>query len=276
MSFENYKPLVWNSTIERDLEKAMVFAEDCNRDYEGKAKGPGDSIKILGVGKPTIRHHNDGKLHLLDDPEILEDTSLTMPINQVADFNFFVDDLDKRQAAGNLSASVNEAVEGIADIADKYIASFAAAPEAIKMAKDPILITKDTILGALNSSLTKLYQADVKATSQITATASPLFVEILRSAYEQLDTNNHEMLKNGRIGMYHNMIIKQSNNVHTKDDVEYIMVRTKRALSFANPFTYSEPYKPEKRFGDAVKGYHIFDAKWTRPKEAVIIPVKFA
>lgn len=277
MSFENYKPLVWNATIERDLEKAMVFAEDCNRSYEGKVKGPGDSVKILGVGKPSIRHFGDGKLHLLDDPEELEDTALTMPVNQVIDFNFFVDDLDKRQAAGNLSANVSEATEVIADAADKYIASFAGAEEAVKMAKTAQSVTKDTILGYLNTSLTKLYENDVKASTEIICTASPKFIEILRMAYEELDTDNHEMLKNGLIGMYHSMKIKQSNNVY-KDSSgnEYIMVRTKRALAFANPVTYSEPYKPEKRFGDAVKGYHLFDAKWVRPKEAIIIPVKYA
>lgn len=276
MSFENYKPKVWNATIERDLEKLMVFGEDCNRDYEGNVKGPGDTVKILGVGKPTIRRFNDGKLHLLDDPEILEDTSLNMPINQVADFNFFVDDLDKRQKAGNLSADVSEATEGLADEADKYLASFAIAPEAVRLSKTPLVVTKDTILGFLNSSLTELYKNNVKVSTAITATCTPKFVEILRDAYEHLDTDNSEMMKNGKVGRYHSLDIKQSNNVHQDSSgVEYIMVKTKRALAFANPFTHSEPYKPEKRFGDAVKGYHIFDAKWVRPKEAIIIPVKY-
>ena len=38
MSYNNFVPTVWRENIERELERNMVFAEDCNRDYEGDVK----------------------------------------------------------------------------------------------------------------------------------------------------------------------------------------------------------------------------------------------
>ena len=52
------------------------------------------------------------------------------------------------------------------------------------------------------------------------------------------------------------------------------MVRTERAVAFANPLTHTEPYRPEKRFSDAVKGYVLYGTKIVRPKELMILNVK--
>ena len=55
MSYANFIPTVWEEGIDRHLERLCVFVEDCNRKYEGKIKEKGESVKILGVGKPTIK-----------------------------------------------------------------------------------------------------------------------------------------------------------------------------------------------------------------------------
>ena len=55
MAYENFIPTVWNEAIQRELEGTYVFVEDCNRQFEGDVKKQGDSVRILGVGKPTIR-----------------------------------------------------------------------------------------------------------------------------------------------------------------------------------------------------------------------------
>ena len=69
-----------------------------------------------------------------------------------------------------------------------------------------------------------------------------------------------------------------SNNVKKTDDgaTDNIMIRTQRAIAFAKPLTHTEPYRPEKKFADAVKGFILFDAKVVRPKEIYNINVKYA
>ena len=78
--------------------------------------------------------------------------------------------------------------------------------------------------------------------------------------------------------MYRGVTVKESNSVCTTENgsVDNIMMRTQRAVAFANPMTHTEAYRPEKKFGDAIKGFMLFDAKVVRPKEIVNINVKYA
>ncbi len=280
MAYANFIPSVWNEGINRELERLCVFVEDCNRQYEGSVKKKGESVTILGVGKPTIKslakanRNND-----IDAPEEIEDTSVIMYINQIRYFNYMVGDIDKAQAVnGVMDALEQETSEGLADEVDKYVASFAVDSSVAKLYSAATTVTKDNILGVLDLAIQKLYENDVKATTKIVVTISPRFYTLFKQAYIDKDTDNSEMLKNGRVAKYGNVIVKMSNNVHKTDSgaTDNIMIRTQRAIAFAKPLTHTEPYRPEKKFADAVKGFILFDAKVVRPKEVININVKYA
>ena len=280
MAYANFIPSVWNEGINRELERLCVFVEDCNRQYEGSVNKKGESVTILGVGKPTIKslakanRNND-----IDAPEEIEDTSVIMYINQIRYFNYMVGDIDKAQAVnGVMDALEQETSEGLADEVDKYVASFAVDSSVAKLNASPATVTKDNILSTLDLAIQKLYENDVKATTKIVVTISPRFYTLFKQAYIDKDTDNSEMLKNGRVAKYGNVIVKMSNNVHKTDSgaTDNIMIRTQRAIAFAKPLTHTEPYRPEKKFADAVKGFILFDAKVVRPKEVININVKYS
>lgn len=274
MSYANFVPKIWAKAIERELERKMVFAEDCNRQYEGDVKQMGDTVKILGVGKPTISKQKGGSI-ILPDAENVEDTSVEMQINTVAYFNFIVDDIDKRQAVGGLMDALNtEATQGLAGEMDKDIAALAGTKDAKKLYSDYKAVNADNVLGTLDLALQMLQENDVPADAKIVATVPPWFLTHLRTAYTKLDTDNSDLLKNGKVGRYNNILIKMSNNVYSTASGSNIMVRTERAVAFANPLTHTEPYRPEKRFSDAVKGYVLYGTKIVRPKELMILNVK--
>lgn len=276
MSIKNFIPLVWAKQLEEELDRVLVFKEDCNTKHEGSVKNVGDSVKILTPGKPSVRHFSDGKLHTLDKAEKVTGTSITMPLNEVVDYNFAVGDLDKRQAEGNLrSIYMTEAAKKMANEMDLYIASFANHKNVVKETPSTA-ITADMVLDLINSCCTKLYEADVSPnTTDLVLTATPKFIEIVRKAYEKLDTNNSEMLKNGKVGRYHNVILKMSNNVHNDGTYDYIMLRTKQAIAFVNQVTESKAYEPDLEFEDAVKGFTVFGGTPVRPKEIITLKVKY-
>lgn len=274
MSYANFVPKIWAKAIERELERKLVFAEDCNRQYEGDVKQMGDTVKILGVGKPTISKQKGGSI-ILPDAENVEDTSVEMQINTVAYFNFLVDDIDKRQAVGGLMDALNtEATQELAGEMDKDIAALAGTRDAKKLYSDYKAVNADNVLGTLDLALQMLQENDVPADAKIVATVPPWFLTHLRTAYTKLDTDNSDLLKNGKVGRYNNILIKMSNNVYSTASGSNIMVRTERAVAFANPLTHTEPYRPEKRFSDAVKGYVLYGTKIVRPKELMILNVK--
>ena len=202
-----------------------------------------------------------------------------MYINQIRYFNYMVGDIDKAQAVnGVMDALEQETSEGLADEVDKYVASFAVDSSVAKLNASPTTVTKDNILSTLDLAIQKLYENDVKATTKIVVTISPRFYTLFKQAYIDKDTDNSEMLKNGRVAKYGNVVVKMSNNVHKTDSgaTDNIMIRTQRAIAFAKPLTHTEPYRPEKKFADAVKGFILFDAKVVRPKEVININVKYA
>ena len=285
MSYQNFIPTVWNEQIDRELERLCVFAEDCNRKYEGKVKEKGESVKILGVGKPTIKSIAfKDKNKNIDDAEEIEDTSIIMQINQIRYFNYKVGDIDKAQAVGGVMEALQaETSEGLANEVDTYIAAMANKEEAVKLyatAPKCVAGTASTgeinVLKALRDARKYLTKNDVKQNTKIVATVDADFEDLFVEAYTDKNTNNSDNLKNGAIGMYHKMLIKSSNNVATdKSGNSLIMVRTQRAIAYVKALTHTEAYRPEKGFADAVKGFILFDAKIVRPKEMVVINVNY-
>lgn len=275
MAYQNFIPTVWASAINRDLEKALVFAEDCNRQYEGDVKAQGDTVRILGVGKPTVTTTTDKKI-VLNDAEDVDDTSVTMAINHISHFNYKVDDIDKRQAQGGVMESLqSEATYECADEMDQLIASLAKEREAIKYASSAVQITAANVLPEIDKALQKLYENNVRPNGKIVITLSPWVYTLFRQAYTGKDTDNSKSLANGQVAKYGGAIIKMSNNVAKNSAGDsLIMVRTDKAIAFANPMTHVEPYRPEKGFADAVKGFVLYEAKIVRPKELIVMNVK--
>lgn len=280
MAYSNFIPSVWEETINRELERACVFVEDCNRQYEGLVSKKGDSVHILGVGKPTIktleRANASGEI---DEAEELEDTSTILNINQIRYFNYKVGDIDKAQAVGGLMDALSaETSEALANEMDKFIANMATDESVPTLTASPTVVDSSNVLSILDDAIQKLQENDVNMASGITITVSPRFYKLFKQAYTTKDTDNSEMLKNGRVAMYGNVTVKLSNNVAKTEDGETdnIMIRTKRAIAFVNPLTHTEAYRPEKSFADAVKGFALFDGKVVRPKEIININVKYA
>ena len=155
---------------------------------------------------------------------------------------------------------------------DKYIADLAKAEEAVLYSPETVTITEANILENVDGVLQKLYENDVKPGSEITLTVPPWFYMMMKRAYEDLDTDNSTMLKNGKMGTYAGATIKMSNNVAVgAGGSSLIQVKTNKAIAFVNPMTHTEAYRPEKSFSDAVKGFVLFDAKIVRPKEMIIL-----
>ena len=133
------------------------------------------------------------------------------------------------------------------------------------------------ILDAIDEAYLKLLDNNVSRDTNVTLTAPPWFIMMLKRAYVELDTDNSAMLKNGRVGRYGGITLKESNNVahrdESGDDVYHIQLKTDEALAFVNPYTHQEGYRPDKAFQDAVKGYTLFDGMVVAPKQVIDLNV---
>jgi len=73
-------------------------------------------------------------------------------------------------------------------------------------------------------------------------------------------------LSNGQVGEAAGFTILKSNNVPNTAGAQYkIIAGHSVATSYVEQILDLQAYKPESRFGDAVKGLHVYGAKAVRP-----------
>lgn len=284
MSYANFIPSVWVEGIERELPRKSTFIEDCNRKFEGKVSKLGESVSVIGVGKPTIYTINrENAGNQINKPETLEDVSSTMVINQMSYFNYMVGDVDKAQAMDGLQEALQaETSDTMASTMDAHIASCALDKSISRLFSAPKKIVVGTptegevnVLHALDDAVTELYKRDVAMSTKVVANVSPNFYKLVCRELGHIKTDNDKLLEDAIVRRYGNVFIKMSNNVATKDSVEHIMLRTQYAVAFALAHTHVEAYRPEGYFADAIKGFHLYQAKTMRSKEIIDINVTY-
>ncbi len=279
MSIAAFIPELWAKSIETARDEACVFAEDCNRQYEGEVRQAGDTVHILGVNRPTI--HTVARANAGNDipsAEAIDGSAIDLTIDQIRVFNFIVSDADRAQAVnGVMDAATHEAGVGMASSIDAYIAELGGSASTRYLDASAVQITTDNVLDKLDAAAQKLYEANVPQGETIVATVSPRFWTILKKKYISLDTSNSEMMKNGRVAKYGNIIIKMSNNVYTTNSgaQDKILVRTQKAIALVEQLSKVEAYRPDAKFADAVKGMELFGAQIVRPEELVVINAKY-
>lgn len=75
-----------------------------------------------------------------------------------------------------------------------------------------------------------------------------------------------EAIRNGEVGEAAGFSILKSNNVPNTTGTKYkILAGHSIATAYVEQIVDVQTYKPEKRFGDAVKGLHVYGAKVVRP-----------
>ena len=79
-------------------------------------------------------------------------------------------------------------------------------------------------------------------------------------------------LANGEVGEAAGFSILKSNNVPNTAGAKYkIFAGHSMATTYVEQVLDVQTYKPEKRFGDAVKGLHVYGAKVVRPDNLAVL-----
>lgn len=285
MSYGNFKEKVWAAGIQRELERLHIFADGVNKEYDGVIKDLGDTVRIKNVGKPTITTTNivdSGRDITLSAPEAVPDSAVSIVVDHRSTFNFKVDDIDKAQGAkGVMEALKSETSEGLADEQDKFIADLVKGDVAVQTynslynSGNVVTLTKDNLFSVVDLAQQALFENDVKPSTPLDMIIPPWMNTLFRQNFIKTDTDNSDVLKNGKVGMYGSINLKMSNNVAKDANGNYyIQLRTHRAIAFIQQTTHIEPYRPETGFSDALKGFNLWGGKIVRPKEIITIVCK--
>jgi N4-gp56 family major capsid protein len=276
VAITRFRPEIWSANLLVATRKALVYAGPgmVNRDYEGEISQAGDTVRITSIGDPTVSDYVPNSTVI--SPEELTDAQRTMVIDQAKYFAFRVDDVDARQARGNvMPEAMTRAAYKLADTIDQYVAGFytaVVAANTLGSTGSPIDIhttptdAYDKVLVPLRTKLTK---ANVPTEGRF-ITVSPEFTAALLldprfiKANEAGDGGAARL--NGYVGRAAGFQITESNNTpNPSSDTQVITAGTQAAVSFAEQINKTEAYRPESSFSDAVKGLALYGGKLVRP-----------
>ena len=282
MAITNFIPTVWNAALLIALEKSLVYnAPDVvNRDYEGDIAAFGDRVRIVSIGEPTISDYVRNTD--IAAPEELSDADQELIIDQAKYFNFAVDDVDARQARGDVVVTAMEmAAYKLRDVADQRTAAImaAAVPSANQIGTEA---SPKTDIGTAGKAYEYLVDMGVKLDESDTpmerrwVIVPPFFHGALlkddRFVKSGADAGD-ERLTNGKVGRAAGFDVRLSNNApSTTATTKFkIIGGIDWAASYAEQILMTEAYRPERRFSDAIKGLHVYGQKVVRPDQLAMI-----
>lgn len=271
----NFQQTIWSKSILRSLDKITSLRNHCDFQYEKDSKNAKE-VKILSVNRPTIRTYVPGTAITR---ESATDSSQLLLLNQYRYFNFEVEDIVKAQSVpGLMEALTDEAGKGLAEEGDKYVADVVKTGVTSKEihASASITLTKDNAMASVEDGFAYLYGKDCKVSDMFYLELAPTVFTTYRQSLTELSTNNPEILKKGAVGKINNAYVCIENLLPSDDTDNYNILRTSKAIAFAEQIEKVEHYRPEDAFTDAVKGLYVFGAKVVRPNEIYVMKTKKA
>jgi hypothetical protein len=266
-------PTVWAARLLTALDKSLVYgqANVCNRDYEGEIREAGNTVKIGSIGDVTIGNYT--KDTDITAPETLTDSEQLLEIDQAKYFNFYVDSIDRAQQNANvLDTAMQRSAWSLRDAADTFLAVSmdASVPTANKIGSvaTPEVPTKDDAYEYLVDLGVLLDEANTPLENRFVVVPAWFHGLLLKDErFVQAGTlRSDRALANGAVGEAAGFSILKSNNVPNTTSTKYkILAGHAIATSYVEQIVDLQTYQPEKRFGDAVKGLHVYGAKVVRP-----------
>ena len=273
MAITNFIPTIWSENLSTALDKQYVAVAHCNRDYEGEIKNKGSVVKICGVGNIDVNDYT--KYTDMSNPQALSDTVQELNIDQAKYFNFQIDDIDRTQCTPKLmDAAMKIAASSIANKADQYIYSMADQAATLVSCDN---LSSGEILNKIIYARQKLYENNVSDMENVVLEVSPAVASEILKEKLALPFCDNSVAETGYLGSFAGCKIYVSNNIKkelTDNTVYYsCLMRTTRAIAYAEQLSEIDAYRPEKRFADAVKGLHLYGAKVVYPNEMVCLKV---
>ena len=247
MAVTHFIQQIWSKKIQDDLELECKLVDNCLRDYEGDCKYA-QSVKILGVGEPTVGAYTGADITIED----MSDKSQILTIDQANYFAFYVDDVDQAQSVPGLKEKYQEkAVHALAVKRDEYVAGL------IATASNKTTVTamsEEGLKTAIDEAIVALRTRNFNEPGVIEIT--PAAYNLFKNQLITLSTNNPELIRKGVVGVYDGFDVVMSNALTTPG-----CVRGKKAIAFAGQINEVEALRAEKRFCDIVRGLDTFGAK---------------
>lgn len=275
MAISNFIPEIWSAEILWGFQTNAVAAALTNSEYEGEA-ARGNTVKVTTGVPITVKNYKAGviedpagtggaTLPRTTAPDKVSTTQLDLLIDQEKSFDFLIDDIDRKQAAGNLGSFSTSAAEGLVQDADKFILS------GIYGAVTPLTAAALSNGNAAFDKVRDLRKALTKANAPIGGR-----VLVINAEYEALLVGSDSKLtaadvsgspaglREASIGRMLGFDVYVSENLPNVAKPQAVAFH-KSAYAFVSQITEVEAMRDGDSFSDRIRGLHVYGGKAVRP-----------
>lgn len=273
---------VWATRLLMDLEAESVYKQRGNQNYQADAT----NAKRVHIGKMTadIAISDYAKNTDISAPQILTDSDTVLEMNQQKYFNFYVDDVAQAQTRPNfMTEAMRKSAIAIAQTIDTKVSTDlvadAGSAATIDIDDTHTVLEKGTaLLTGISNLKTAMRVANISKSITPWAVLTPAYIDVLEKYFllegKQgvfLPGTSEQVLRSGFMGNLLGIDIFWSNRspqtTNTGAIKDIIIAGTTDAFTYADNVTETIAYRPEKRFGDAVKGLYVYGVKVTEPNQ---------
>jgi len=279
VSAMEFRPTIWSRNFIANMEKALVYKNVVNTDYEGDIAGGARSVKINELGNINIGSYTE----MTDiTVQTLTSAQKELVIDQQKYFAFSIDDVLKAQsnvtlmekamqmAAFNMANEVDEYIAGLYGGAGVATSNMGVSTAALSIYS--VGDGYDQIIGLLTNAMRYLDEANAPTLGRWCVVPPWMhqymkFAQIVDNVEGGMKGGDTTAFGNGYIGSLMGFNIYASNNVSEASAAtnSKIMFGTPDAISFAGQIQSVETARPTLKFGDVVKGLYVYGAKVVRP-----------
>lgn len=271
---------VWATRLLMDLEAESVYKQRGNQNYQQDAS----NANKVHIGRMTadIAVSDYAKNTDISAPQVLTDSDIVLEMTEQKYFNFYVDDIATAQIKPNfMSEAMRKSAIAIAQTIDTKVSitlntGVIGANQLSVDIDDTATVSEagTAFLTVMSDLKTKMRLANISKSITPWAVLSPGWLDVLEKYFLLegktgifLPGTSEQVLRSGFLGNLLGIDLYWSNrtpqNVNTGALKDIILAGTTDAFTYADNVTETIAYRPEKRFGDAVKGLYVYGTKIT-------------
>lgn len=267
MAITNFIPTIWSAKMLTTFREQAIFAGLANTEYEGEAKS-GNTVKITGVVDVAVKDYKAaGRVTSAD---AITDTSLSLLVDQEKNFDFYVDDIDRAQAAGKLNPYTDSAAAGLVEDADKFLAALLITngTAVVPGAPATTAATAWNVIRDLRKALNKAKVPQADRVFVVNAEFSALLEENDSKLMQADASGTTSGLRDASLGRILGFDGYNSENLPTVSKPQ-ITAFHRKALGYASTIEETEALRADNKFADRLRGLHVYGGKILRPTSVV-------
>jgi len=260
MSILNSIPELWNVAMMHEMERTQVYGKIARCVIDAPIKKMGDTVHFSGIGDITIGTYTGADITM----QALSDVGSTMVIDKGDYFDFIVDDVDALQSnAALMKEATHRAAYKMKDAADDNIYDAMVAGAGVTGPTEGTVDVTAVISNIAEMDL-KLKEAEIPEEERWIVFPHWVGTKLLLAGIYQAQDLKGNI--NGFIGSQLGIDMYESGvNAAT-----VVLAGSYGCTAFAEQIVNTVAFSPEKRFGDGLKGLHVYGVKVVKPNELVL------